>query len=81
MTETPPFPGPPAASAAPPPFDPRWFGPPPPGWAPYPMAPPPRSQADPRALPVKIQVWAVVEIILGALLIGTILVNQASWQQ
>jgi hypothetical protein len=45
------------------------------------MAPPPRSQADPRALPVKIQVWAVVEIILGALLIGTILVNQASWQQ
>jgi len=79
---TPPYPpgAPPYPPGAPPPYDPRWLGPPPgPWWGGYP--PPPRSQpVDPRAISVRVQVWAGIEVVLGAFLIGTILLNQASWE-
>jgi hypothetical protein len=87
VTQAPPSPEPPAPQGsspyppgAPPPYDPRWLGPPPgPWWGGY--APPPRSQpADPRAISARVQVWAGIEVVLGALLIGTILLNQASWE-
>ena len=79
MTQIPPSQEPPAPHAAPPPYGPGWPGQPQgPWWGAYP--PPQRSQPPgPGWIPLKVQVWAAVEIVLGALLIGVILISQASW--
>jgi hypothetical protein len=77
VAQIPPSSEPPATQGSTPPYDPRWLGPPPAGW--WPGYPPAQRAQPPGWVPLKVQVWAAVEIALGALLIGGILVSQASW--
>jgi len=77
VTQIPPSSDPAAPQGAPQPAGPGWPGQPPGAW--WGAYPPPQRPQPPGFIPLKVQVWAAVEVALGALLIGGILVSQASW--
>ncbi len=74
MTQIPPASEPTTPQGVP---QPAWPGQPPATW--WGVYPQPHSPQPPGFIPLKVQVWAAVEVALGALFIGGILVSQANW--